>query len=78
MKNTPAVLLPKKNHDSIMSHIDMEFLSPRLPPFYPFENVSVEPMVPFKVTTSIHPSNSLNTSSAKVLLSPWGLYQFIL
>ena len=78
MKNTPVVLLPKKNHDSVMSHIDMEFLPPRLPPFYPFEKVSLEPMAPFKVTTSIHPSNSLNTSSAKVLLSPSGLYQFIL
>ena len=78
MKNTPAILLPKKNHNSVMSHIDMEFLPPRLPPFYPFEKVSVEPMVPFKVTTSIHPSNSPNTSSAKVLLSPSGLYWFIL
>ena len=78
MKNTPAILLPKKNHNSVMSRIDMEFLPPQLPPFYPFEKVSVELMLPFKVTTSIHPSNSLNTSSAKVLLSPSGLYWFIL
>ena len=66
MKNTLAVLLPKKNHDSIMSRIDMEFLPPRIPPFYPFEKVFVELMVPFKVTTSIHPSKSPNASSAKV------------
>ena len=66
MKNTPAISLPKKNHNSVMSRIDMEFLPPQLPPFYPFEKVSVEQMVPFKVTTSTHPSKSPNASSAKV------------
>ena len=28
VKNTPAVSLPKKNHDSVMSCIDMEFFPP--------------------------------------------------
>uniref|UniRef100_A0A7N2LGY9 Protein kinase domain-containing protein n=1 Tax=Quercus lobata TaxID=97700 RepID=A0A7N2LGY9_QUELO len=37
VKNTPAVSLPKKNHGSVMSNMDMEFLPPRLPPFYPFK-----------------------------------------
>ncbi|KAF3946787.1 hypothetical protein CMV_026984 [Castanea mollissima] len=50
VKSTPAISLPKKNHDSVMSRIDMEFLPPRLPPFYPFEKISLELMVPFKVT----------------------------
>ena len=28
VKNTPAVSLPKKNYDLVMSRIDMEFLPP--------------------------------------------------
>ena len=42
---------------------------PPLPPFFfPFEKVSVEPMVPFVITTSRHPSKSPNVSSAKAFI----------
>ena len=65
VKNTPTVSLPKKDHDSDVSSMDMEFLPPPPPPFFTSERVSVEPMVPFKVTSSRHPSKSPNASSAK-------------
>ncbi|KAL4600016.1 hypothetical protein ACB092_11G167500 [Castanea dentata] len=63
VKNTPTVSLPKNDHDSDMSSMDMEVLPPPPPPFFTFEKVSVEPMVPFKVTSSRHPSKSPNASS---------------
>nr|POF02789.1 protein strubbelig-receptor family 3 [Quercus suber] len=65
VKNTPTVSLPKRDHDSDISSMDMEFLPPPPPPFFTSEKVSVEPMVPFKVTSSRHPSKSPNASSAK-------------
>ncbi|KAF3946558.1 hypothetical protein CMV_027188 [Castanea mollissima] len=65
VKNTPTVSLPKNDHDSDMSSMDMEVLPPPPPPFFTFEKVSVEPVVTFKVTSSRHPSKSLSASSAK-------------
>uniref|UniRef100_A0A2N9I903 Protein kinase domain-containing protein n=1 Tax=Fagus sylvatica TaxID=28930 RepID=A0A2N9I903_FAGSY len=68
VNSSSAVSMPK-NHEtdtSGMSSMDMEFLPPPPPPFFPIEKVSVEPMVPFKVTASRHPSKSPNGSSVKV------------